>query len=71
MDFALAYQVFEGLHYTLQDTRIDYGEARYVTIGYMKKRLVVLAWTPRGQTKRIISMRKANEREQKRFKQYL
>ncbi|WP_198401105.1 BrnT family toxin [Thiomicrospira microaerophila] len=37
----------------------------------MDSRLVVLAWTPRGKAKRIISMRKANEREQQRFKQYL
>jgi uncharacterized protein len=29
--------------------------------------MVVLTWTPRGEVRRIISMRKANEREQARF----
>lgn len=71
LDFAHAVKVFEGVHYTLEDTRQDYGEPRFITIGFMDGRLVVLAWTPRGKAKRIISMRKANEREQQRFKQYL
>ena len=29
--------------------------------------MVVLVWTPRGEVRRIISMRKANDREQNRF----
>ncbi|WP_425388002.1 hypothetical protein [Azospirillum halopraeferens] len=30
----------------------------------MRSRMVVLVWTPRGDARRIISMRKANDREQ-------
>lgn len=71
IDFADAGQVFEGTHYTLEDERQDYGEPRFITIGFMNKRMVVVAWTPRAQAKRIISMRKANDREQARFNQYL
>lgn len=71
LDFANADKVFVGVHYTLEDARQDYGEPRFITIGYIDSRLIVLAWTPRGKAKRIISMRKANEREQQRFKQYL
>lgn len=71
LDFADASQVFQGTHYTLEDERKDYGEPRFITIGFMNERMVVMAWTPRAQAKRIISMRKANEREQARFNQYL
>lgn len=71
LDFADADQVFQGTHYTLEDERKDYGEPRFITIGFMNNRMVVLAWTPRAQAKRIISMRKANDREQARFKAFL
>ena len=33
--------------------------------------LVVMAWTPRGDTRRIISMRKANDREKTFYAQHL
>lgn len=71
LDFADAWQIFEGIHYTLEDERQDYGEQRFITIGYMNKRMVIVAWTPRANDKRIISLRKANEREQAKFKHYL
>jgi len=29
--------------------------------------MVVIVWTPRGENRRIISMRKANEREQELY----
>ena len=32
-------------------------------MGLLDARLVVLVWTPRGEVRRIISMRKANDRE--------
>ncbi len=34
-------------------------------------RLVVLVWTPRGEVRRIISMRKANDREKTLYASYL
>ena len=42
---------------------MDYAEARFVTAGWLDARLVIMVWTPRGEVRRIISMRKANERE--------
>ena len=33
--------------------------------------MVVMVWTPRGQACRVISMRKANEREQAHYAQKL
>ena len=71
LDFARARLVFEGLTITLPDQRQDYGEPRFITAGWLDERLVVLVWTPRGRARRIISMRKANEREIDKYKQSL
>lgn len=67
LDFAKADQVFDGVTVTMEDTRMDYGEGRFITVGYLDGRTVVLVWTPREGGKRIISMRKANEREIEKF----
>lgn len=67
LDFARAAEVFAQVHVTFQDARVDYGEPRFNTIGVLDARMVVVAWTPRGEACRIISMRKANEREQARY----
>ncbi len=40
-----------------------------ITVGYLKNRMMIVVWTPRGDNRHIISMRKANEREQNRFRQ--
>jgi uncharacterized DUF497 family protein len=63
LDFARAAEVFAGIHFTGQDTRVDYAEDRFMTVGWLDARLIVLVWTPRGEVRRIISMRKANDRE--------
>ena len=63
LDMARAAEVFDGTTLTIEDDRIDYGETRYITIGFLDERMVVLVWTPRGDVHRIISMRKANDRE--------
>ncbi|MEG0885156.1 MAG: BrnT family toxin [Janthinobacterium sp.] len=70
-DFARAREVFDGLTITLPDQRQDYGEPCFITAGWLDERLVVLVWTPRGRARRIISMRKANEREIDKYKQSL
>ena len=71
LDFARAHEVFDGLTITLPDQRQDYGEPRFITAGWLDERLIVLVWTPRGLARRIISMRKANEREIDKYKQSL
>ncbi len=67
LDFARAVEVFAGRHFTAEDFREDYSEPRFITVGLLDSRMVVLVWTPRGEARRIISMRKANEREQTRY----
>ena len=61
---ARADEVFAGATLTVEDDRQDYGEVRFITIGFLDSRMVILIWTPRDDAYRIISMRKANEREQ-------
>lgn len=63
LDMARAGEVFDGASLTVEDDRMDYGETRYITIGFLDERMVVLVWTLRGDVHRIISMRKANDRE--------
>lgn len=69
LDFARAGEVFDGLYLTAEDTR-PCDELRFISMGTLDERLVVTVWMPRGEGRRIISMRKANEREQKRFHAY-
>ena len=63
LDMARAGEVFAGATLTIKDDRQDYGEDRFLTIGFLDAVMVVLVWTPRGGAYRIVSMRKANERE--------
>lgn len=67
LDFARAGEVFASRHFTAPDLRENYGEPRFITVGKMDSRMVVMVWTPRGTARRIISMRKANEREQEKY----
>ena len=50
------------------DTRHAYGEPRYAAfVPRDDARLMCLVFTPRGRAMRIISYRKANSREKKRY----
>ncbi len=64
LDMAREGEIFEGATLTIPDDRKDYGEPRFITIGCLDGRMVVIVWTPRGAARRIISLRKANDREQ-------
>ena len=63
LDMARADEVLAGTTLTVEDYRQDYREDRFMTIGFLDATMVVLVWTPRDGAHRIISMRKANERE--------
>ena len=71
LDFARAGEIFDGVHLTGQDTRQEYIEDRFITVGHLESRFVVLVWTPRGEVRRIISMRKANDREKAFYDRYV
>lgn len=67
LSFEDAELVFAGSCVTFVDRRLSYGEERFVTLGMLAASLVVIAHTSRGENTRIISMRKANDREKKIF----
>lgn len=63
-DFAYAARAFFDPHRIVQaDARHSYGEERYQLTGMIEKRLFVVVYTPRRNAIRIISARKANQRE--------
>ena len=64
LDFALVRHFFAGPTFTFEDTRLDYGEQRWVTIGLIKGDVVVVVHTESKDEIRIISMRKAVKHEQ-------
>jgi uncharacterized DUF497 family protein len=66
LDMARSSEVFASPHMNQLDDRKNYGETRIITFGYLDHLPIVLVWTYRGNTKRIISLRKANEREIKK-----
>jgi uncharacterized protein len=49
------------------DTRTDYGELRQIGYGPIGRRLYCVVFVDRGDTLRIISLRKANNREIDRY----
>lgn len=49
------------------DTRANYGEDRYIAAAPISGRLHVVVFTIRESTLRIISLRRANRREIKRY----
>ena len=69
LSFDDAESVFAGQVMTFEDTRFDYGEPRFLSLGRLEGRIVVIAHTPRGPKTRIISMRKANSREQRNYEE--
>ena len=71
LDFEDAVHVFAGTTLTIEDDRRDYGETRFQTMGLLNERVVMLVWTPRGKARHIISMRKANDREKKKYRAQL
>jgi len=67
LDFVEAEQVFAGLTYTFEDDRFDYSETRWITFGLLRGRLIAVVWTLRGEDRHVISMRKCNDREKKKY----
>jgi uncharacterized DUF497 family protein len=69
-DFNDAWKIFEGPLLLDLDSRTDYGEDRWIVIGLLGSRTVVVTFTLRGaQTIRIISLRKASRHERKKLEE--
>jgi uncharacterized DUF497 family protein len=64
--------MFDGEMLIELDDRFDDREDRWFGIGFLGSGIAVVVWTARQNNLiRIISARRANRHEQKRFEQYL
>jgi uncharacterized DUF497 family protein len=64
LDKFRAPEVWRDSNLTFLDSRRDYGEPRMISVGFLDGSKVVIARTPRQDVRRVIGIRKANEREQ-------
>lgn len=64
IDFIDAITIFDSDTVTIEDNRFEYGEQRFITLGLLRGRVVVVVHTDRKSTTRIISARKATKNEQ-------
>ena len=70
LDFADVVQLEWDTAPIFDDERHNYGERRKTALGLLDGRLVVIAFTERNNNLRIISMRKANNRETKIYAKF-
>lgn len=63
IDFVDAESVFSGVTFTFEDDRFDYGEQRFITLGFLSGIPVSIAHTESEHEIRIISFRKATRHE--------
>ena len=72
LPFQLAELLFDGPYIEEEDARRDYGEPRFIATGpiaVLDGRLFVVVYTWRGPVRRIVSFRKANDREARKYHQ--
>lgn len=67
LDFADAELVFAGPIFSFEDDRLDYSETRWVTLGVLRGKVVVVVHTESEDEIHIISMREADKDEQRLF----
>jgi hypothetical protein len=71
LPFAAAVRLFDAIRIEWEDRRRNYGEARFCTLGEIEGRVHFAAFTRRGEAVRIISFRKANAREIRRYREHV
>jgi uncharacterized DUF497 family protein len=71
IDFVDVPQIFDGDTLPIEDTRLDYGETRYITLGLLRIHVIVVAHTDRKGAIRIISARKATKYEEKTYFEHI
>jgi uncharacterized DUF497 family protein len=67
IDFTDAVRIFERPTLTVVDNRHDYGEKRIVAMGMVEDVILYVVYTVRDDIRRIISARRANRRERKKY----
>ncbi|MGK7943410.1 MAG: BrnT family toxin [Microcystaceae cyanobacterium] len=67
IDFLDVESIFENNTVIIEDGRLDYGEQRWLALGLLQGRVVVVVYTERKRTLRIISIRKGTKYEQRTY----
>ena len=67
IDFNDVKTVFDGYTFTVEDTRLDYGEERFISFGTLNGRVVVIVHTEDENSIRVISARRATRNEQEMY----
>jgi uncharacterized DUF497 family protein len=67
VDFQDLPPLFDGDVLEVPDERKDYGETRINCLGEIEGRVYVVVYTWRAESRRIISARRANAREQTQY----
>jgi uncharacterized DUF497 family protein len=70
LPFDAATRMFDGVRLEWEDRRKDHGEIRIGTLGEIEGRVFFATFTLRGDAIRIISFRRANARETRRYRDH-
>ena len=71
LDFEDAKRIFAGPCLERPDRRRDYGEERWISVDAVDRHEIVVVYTWRGEKRRLISARRAHERERKEYRRAL
>ena len=67
INFADAIHIFGGIVVEGIDSRTEYDETRWLAIGVMDRREIVVIYTERGERRRMISARRATHHERQNY----
>lgn len=68
LDMARCGEAFDGFHLTKPDDKHSDQEPRFHSLAMLDNAVVIIAWTPRGEVRRIITLWKANDRERESYR---
>ena len=68
LDMARCGEAFAAFHLTMPDERHSEQEQRFRSLALLDDTVVIIAWTPRGKLRRIVTMWKANDRERQSYR---
>ena len=68
LDMARCGDAFDGFHLTKFDDQHSKQEQRFRSLALLDDTVVIIAWTPRGEKRRIITMWKADDRERQSYR---
>ena len=71
IDFVAATEIFDGFVVEREDTRQNYQEQRFVTIGEIDGILITVVWAPRKRNRRIITAWPSSNQERRIYHEHL